>query len=55
MACADLPDVRVLTLAERDGATRCAKGLRVLPDVERACRGQRAMRYDLAPPCAAAA
>jgi transcriptional regulator GlxA family with amidase domain len=34
MASADLPEVRVLTLAERAGPIRCAKGLRVLPDLE---------------------
>jgi transcriptional regulator GlxA family with amidase domain len=32
LAVADLPDARVLTLAERRGPVRCAKGLRVLPD-----------------------
>jgi transcriptional regulator GlxA family with amidase domain len=32
MAIADLADSRVLTIAERAGPVRCAKGLRVLPD-----------------------
>ena len=32
MATADLADSRVLTIAERAGPVRCAKGLRVLPD-----------------------
>jgi len=34
MASADLPETRVLTLAEHSGPIHCAKGLRVLPDVE---------------------
>jgi transcriptional regulator GlxA family with amidase domain len=34
MATADLAGSRVLTLAERSGPVRCAKGLRVLPDCE---------------------
>jgi transcriptional regulator GlxA family with amidase domain len=34
MATADLADSRVLTLAERPGPVRCAKGLRVLPDCD---------------------
>ena len=34
MATASVPDARVVTLAEHGGAIRCAKGLRVLPDLE---------------------
>jgi transcriptional regulator GlxA family with amidase domain len=32
MATADLAEARVVTIAERAGPLRCAKGLRVLPD-----------------------
>lgn len=32
MAVMDLPGSRVVTIAEREGAVRCAKGLRLLPD-----------------------
>jgi transcriptional regulator GlxA family with amidase domain len=34
MATANLADARVLTIAERPGAVRCAKGLRVLPECD---------------------
>jgi transcriptional regulator GlxA family with amidase domain len=34
MATADLADSRVVTIAERPGPIRCAKGLRILPDCE---------------------
>ena len=34
MAAASVPDARVVTLAESSGPIRCAKGLRVLPDLE---------------------
>lgn len=32
MAVLDLPEARVVSIAERAGPVRCAKGLRVLPD-----------------------
>ncbi len=34
MAIADLAESRVVTIAERPGAVRCAKGLRVIPDCD---------------------
>jgi len=34
MAIADLAESRVVTIAERPGAIRCAKGLRVIPDCD---------------------
>jgi transcriptional regulator GlxA family with amidase domain len=34
MATADLGEARVVTIAERPGPIRCAKGLRVLPDCD---------------------
>jgi transcriptional regulator GlxA family with amidase domain len=34
MATADLGEARVVTIAERPGPIRCAKGLRVLPDFD---------------------
>jgi transcriptional regulator GlxA family with amidase domain len=34
MATADLAETRVVTIAERPGPIRCAKGLRVIPDCD---------------------